>query len=162
MTRLTTRKLFIYSVLATGTFILLRTLLPFGVMTELLNGVFLGMTGAVCIVFAPLFWRAVRDRAFDRVTQLTFGIILNMAALFLMRGVSVASRTFGSDAVRDTLWPALAVYLAILGATLHITAPGMVDEQLRYNRSILLVALLVGFAIAFCTVLIQSRGFPLV
>lgn len=159
MNRLTARKLLWFAALATAFLAALFVVVPTGVLTEVLNGVFLGLFGAVCVVFAPLFFRAVRAKDFDRVSQLTIGIALSLNSLLISRGLSVAARS-GMDVnmLRDSPFVALAAYLAILGAVLHVTAPGMVERRFVHHRRLLLAAFAVGAAIATATILLQRTG----
>ena len=125
----------------------------------MLNGVFLGLLGAVAVVFAPLIWRAIRARDFDRVSQLVIGIVLNITSLCILRAVSTVSRATDSTwFLKDSPFIALAIYMAILGSILHITAPGMVEARLEHNRRLLFAAIVIGLVIAAVTIIFQRTG----
>lgn len=157
MHRLTARKLLAYSLIAVGVYLLLLALVPAPFLIQILNGIFLGVVSAVSIVFFPLFWRAVTHKAFDDVAQLTMGIVLAWASLIIARLTSVFGQATDAAGPLSSSAPvALATYLAILGAILHITAPGMVDSKLVYNRGILALGLAVGVVISCLTILVQG------
>lgn len=147
--------------IAAAFFGLLVTVVPKHALTEVLNGVFLGIVGAVTVVFFPLFLRSLRAREFDRVSQLTMGIILTWFSLILSRILSVYINAT-SPAMREVVTPLIAfvTYLAILGGILHITAPGMVEEKWKYNKGLLAVALVIGLLIAAVAVYVQRTGLP--
>lgn len=140
-------------------YIVLLLALPTRVFVELLNGIFLGMVGAVTVVFFPLFWRSVRQKKFDRVAQLTIGIILTWFSLILSRSLNVLGKITGETvALASSPLVTLAAYLAIVGGVLHITAPGMMDDRLKYNKGLLAGALIVGAVIACFTIFAQRNG----
>lgn len=144
------------ALVAAGVYLLGVVLLPQSVFIELLNGLFLGMIVAVTVVFFPLFWRSVRQRRFDRVAQLTIGIILTWLSLILSRSASTYSRILGdTSTMTGSHVVTLAAWLAIVGGILHVTAPGMLDDKLRYNRGLLLLAALIGVGVAAVAIILQ-------
>lgn len=158
MMRLTRNTLVWITLAATALYIGASWLVPTPVLIELLNGLFLGLAFSVSVVFAPLLWRAIKVKRFDRVAQLTVGIILTWISLALSRLASVVGvivdrpgSMVGSHIV------GLAAYLAVLGGILHITAPGMFEDRLQYNRGILVFAFVVGLGIAAATIFLQRQ-----
>lgn len=141
---------------ALGLYLLSIIIVPAHVLIPILNGIFLGLVGAVTVVFFPLFWRSIRQKRFDRVAQLTIGIILTWASLILSRSASTINRIVGPEAVTNTHLVTLAAYLAILGGVLHVTAPGMLEDKLRYNRGLLALSLLIGGVIAGVAIYLQK------
>lgn len=157
MHRLTARKLLSYSFLAAVVYLLLTFLLPSALLVQILNGIFVGLVVAVTIVFFPLVWRAITQRAFDDVAQLTIGICLTWASLVISRSTNIFGQvTNTGGGLANSAPVAFATYLAILGAVLHITAPGMVESKLVYNRGILAFALAVGVVLSCLTILVQG------
>lgn len=149
------------ALLATALYVLALVALPTRVFVEVLNGLFLGMVVAVTVVFFPLFVRAISQRKFDRVAQLTIGIILTWLSLIISRSVNAMGKVLGNTEVLATSpMVTLAAYLAILGGVLHVTAPGMLDDRLRYNKSLLLFAGALGLTIALIMIYLQRNGLP--
>lgn len=157
MHRLTARKLLAFTVIAVGVYLLMAALIPSQLLVQVLNGIFLGLVSAVSIVFFPLFWRAITHRSFDDVAQLTIGIVLAWSSLIISRSTSVFGQiTNTTSGLSNSAPVAFATYLAILAAILHITAPGMVESKLVYNRAILALGLAVGVVISCITIIIQG------
>lgn len=156
---ISSRKLALFGVAAAFLYAALVVFVPSRFLVEVFNGVFLGVVGTVTVVFFPLFWRAIRVREFDRVSQLTIGIILTWFSLILSRSVSVLIEAT-EESVRAQAAPviAFAAYLAILGGILHITAPGMVETKMRYNKRLLFVGLAIGGLIATGAILFQRSN----
>lgn len=147
------------AVIALLLYLIATVILPTRVFIEILNGIFLGLVVAVTVVFFPLFRRAVVQRNFDRVAQLTIGIILTWASLILSRSASAIGRITGNtEAIAQSPIIPVAAYLAILGAILHVTAPGMLDDRLKYNKGLLAGAILAGAAFACLTIYLQRTG----
>ena len=126
-------------------YVVLRLAVPQPWLSDIMNSLFLGITGTVTVVFAPLAWRAFQDRAFNRVSQLTFGILLTWVSLFGAKLVGHVSQTYYPDI------SLFLSYLAIIGGVLHVTAAGMDGPEWRYHRSLLLCGLLSGLALFVIT-----------
>lgn len=158
---ISSRRLAVFGIAAAVLYGVLSALVPDRFLVQVFNGLFLGVVGTVTVVFFPLFWRAIRVREFDRVSQLTIGIILTWFSLILSRSVSALIEAT-DEATRLTAAPviAFAAYLAILGGILHITAPGMVEQKWKYNKRILAFGLFVGAIIATVTIIVQRDGLP--
>lgn len=152
-----------FGAIAVITYVMLVITVPNMILLSLMNSLFLGVVGMVTIVFFPLFIRALKDKAFDRVTQLTIGIILTWFSMIGGRIASVMITTTG-EASRIAISPYIAAiaYLAIVGGILHVTAPGMVEHEWRYNKRLLVVGLLVGLLIASGTIFLQTHGHVIV
>lgn len=155
MTRLTRRKLIVFTAAAAVLFFVLDHFFPAAFLVQIFNGMFLGLVGAVAVVFFPLFWRAITRREFDRVSQLSIGIILTWVSLIISRSLNVIGQTQGDLNRLPPSAIALAAYLAIIGAVLHITAPGMVEQRWVYNKGILIAAVFAGLLIGATAILFQ-------
>lgn len=148
------------ALIAAIVYIALAVLVPSRYLIEVLNGLFLGLVAAVTIVFFPLFLRAVQTKNFDRVSQLTIGIILTWCSLIVSRSLNTIGRVTGTmDTISSSQFVAFAAYLAIVGGILHVTAPGMVEDKLRYNKGLLLLAVVIGSVVATVAVILQRKGF---
>lgn len=158
---ISSRRLAVLAVAAAVLYGVLIATVPDRFLVQVFNGLFLGVVGTVTVVFFPLFWRAIRVRNFDRVSQLTIGIILTWFSLILSRGTSALIEAT-DEATRQHAAPviAFAAYIAILGGILHVTAPGMVEDKWKYNRGLLAFGLFVGFIIAAVTIIVQREGLP--
>lgn len=158
---ISSRKLVLFAVIAAALYAVLALLLPERFLMELFNGVFLGVVGAVSVVFFPLAIRAIRNKTFDRVSQLVVGIILTWFSLIGSRALSVLINATG-EATRIAASPiiGLLAYMAILGGVLHVTAPGMVENEWKYNKGLLACGLFVGFIVAGIAIFVQRNGLP--
>jgi hypothetical protein len=158
MTRLTRSTLLIAAVAALGVYLLLASLMSTDLLVEVMNGLFLGMAVVVTVVFFPLIKRALAQREFDRVAQLTVGIVLSWVSMLLSRSVNTYGKIFDVPGKAAGSWlVAVAAYLAILSGILHITAPGMVDDRLKYNKGFLALAAALG-AVAAAVAIWLQRG----
>jgi 4-amino-4-deoxy-L-arabinose transferase-like glycosyltransferase len=157
--QISSRKLAVFGIASAALYGALAATIPNRFLLEVFNCLFLGVVGTVTVVFFPLFLRAIRVREFDRVSQLTIGIILTWFSLILSRGVSVAIQaTDEQTRLAATPLIAFAAYIAILGGILHVTAPGMLEGKWRYNKGILAIGLLVGAVIATVAIILQRNG----
>lgn len=161
MHRISSRKLVSFALMAAALYFVLLLTVPAGLLTEVFNGVFLGIVGTVTVVFFPLFVRSIRKREFDRVSQMTIGIMLTWVSLILSRSISTAVNAAGPE-LRTQAAPliALAAYVAIIGGILHVTAPGMVENEWRYNKRLLATGVIVGLIVAAVTIAVQRQGLP--
>ena len=133
----------------------LAWVLPLSAFIDVLNGIFVGVMVAVAIVYFPLFWASLRTPRFDRTAQLSVGIGCVWLSLAIARVFSawlfVNNETGGflSNPISG-----YAIFLAIIGGALHITAPGYPPENspplpVRFagnNRWLLLFSAIVGGA----------------
>lgn len=157
MKRLTRRTLLMASLVALSVYLVLAAALPTRILVAVMNGLFLGMVVSVSVVFAPLIKRAVLLRDFDRVAQLTIGIFLSWTSLIISRSVNTYGKIFDKPGeAAGSGMVAVAAYLAILGGILHVTAPGMVDDKLKYNKGLLALAAMVGAVAAAVAIWLQS------
>lgn len=157
--RLTRASLTNLALLATVVYLLGAWLIPPRYFIEILNGLFLGLVASVTIVFFPLFIRAIQTKNFDRVSQLTIGIMLTWFSLIVSRSLNTAGRIGGDIAtIANSQFVSVAAYLAIIGGILHITAPGMVEDRLRYNRGLLVLSGVIGAAVAVVAIYLQRNG----
>lgn len=156
-----------FMVLLVAGFLLLLVTIPARVLVDLMNGLFLGVVGAVMIVYSPLLYRMFDSRRFDRISQMVLGIVILWLAAIIGRTLSVIVNALGPQ-VRDQLMPCIAgvAFLGILAGVLQLSATGTVDKQLtdgtverwRYNRGLLLAAGAVGVVIFLATVWVQRNG----
>lgn len=158
---ISSRKLLLLTIAATIVYSLLVALVPTRLLMEILNALFIGIVGAVTIVFFPLFLRSIRLKKFDRVSQLTMGIILTWVSLIINRTLSIYINATDND-VRAMLAPAIAfaAYVAILGGILHISAPGMVEDHWKYNKGVLFLGIVFGVILAGTAIYLQQSGLP--
>lgn len=148
-----------FIVALTGLFLLLMLALPARIVVELLNGVFLGIVGAMIIVYTAPLWRMIKSRGFGRVAQMVVGLALLWVAIALSRGLSVVVNIAGDD-IRPRLMPAIATvaFIGIVAGVLQLSATGTVDDKWTYNRHLLAAAGVVGGVIAAVTVWVQRTA----
>lgn len=99
--------------------------IPVKLFIAILNGIFIGITVAVAIVYMPLICWTMRQKNFDRVSQLAIGIGCLWAGLFGNRVWALYNRLYGnaSDALNSPVVAAM-IFIAIAGGILFVTAPG--------------------------------------
>lgn len=125
----------------------------------ILGAVLGGLSVGVVVYYLPGAVRDLRQRRFDRVSQLTLGILLGWASVAMTRGQATAIRLTGDLSLSNS--PVVVVYLivAILAGVLHITAPGY-DEDVGVparNWNNLIIALMAGGGAAAVLLAIDTR-----
>lgn len=151
MIKINRRNLALWATILISLFFILSWLIPEPPFISLLNGVFFGISIAVAIVYSPLIWDSLRHSRFDRVAQLSIGIGLIWLSMFLQRGWSSFNRLFGDiGTAANSPVVAFLVFMAIVGGSLFVTAPGYyeaVELQPRFggnNRHLLVILGLLG------------------
>ncbi len=127
MINITTGKLVLWALVMTAIYILASYFVPRTLLISVLNGMFLGVAGAVTIVYAPLVFFSLRDNNFGRGVQLSVGIALLWLSLILSRAWAFYYRHLGSPA--ELLQSPVIGYfilLAFVAGCLFVTAPGYV------------------------------------
>lgn len=156
MDRLTKRKLWLFTALAALIYPLAAVTVPTSILVQVLNGLFLGFSIVVTIVFAPLFWRAIRQPEFDGVSQLTVGMGLMWWSIWIALALNAYGQTRGFEHVVNSPVVGVSAYFGMVGLLLHITAPGMVRDRWVYNRRWVYTAVLSGFIIAAIVIKVQG------
>jgi hypothetical protein len=156
MNRLTKRKFFLFCVAVAAIYLVAANTVPSNVLVQVLNGLFIGFSVAVTVVFAPLFWRALREPEFDDISQLTIGMGLMWVSIWISRALNAYGQTKGFASVINSPVVGFSAYLGVVGLMLHITAPGMVRDRWVYNRRIVYAAVAGGFLIAAAVIWIQG------
>lgn len=148
-----------FIVALTGCFLFMLLIIPSRIVVEIMNGVFLGIVGAMVIVYTAPLWTLIKSRGFSRVAQMVVGILLLWLSVALSRGLSVAVNVAGDD-VRPRLMPAIAAvaFLGIVAGILQLAATGTVDEKWRYNRDLLGAGVVAGIVIAGVTIWVQRAA----
>lgn len=144
------------ALLAGLVFAVLAIFVPTNILLPVMNSICLGVVGAVTIVFAPLIARLFRDKEFDRVSQLIAGMLLMWLSLLGSRFTSLYVSITGNVDIVNSPVIAFLAYLAIIGGVLHISAPGIVDKEWKYNRKTLRGAIAVGVIIAVIAIYAQT------
>lgn len=156
MDRLTKRKLWLFTALAALIYLLAAVTVPTSILVQVLNGLFLGFSIVVTIVFAPLFWRAIRQPEFDDVSQLTVGMGLMWSSIWIARALNAYGQAQGFEHGINSPVVGVSAYFGVVGLLLHITAPGMVRDRWVYNRRWVYTAVLSGFVIAAIVIKVQG------
>ncbi len=135
--------------LAVAFFVILTFIVPAENLLAVMDNLFIGVVGAVTIVYMPLIQRALTDKKFDRVSQLSLGIVFTWVSMIGTKIASLYVTTPASPikAINVYILSALA-YLAVLGGTLHVTAPGMINSEWKYNKKPLYLGIAVGIALS--------------
>lgn len=154
-----TRSEFLFHVLLAGFgYIILSQIIPAAWLVVLLNSIFVGVSVSVLFVLSPLAIRAVKTRTFDKVSQLSTGIIVTWVSLLVMRGISVIIHAQNKTApLVNSPAVSIATYLAIIGGLLYITAPGMPQERLQGNGKSLAFSFIISIILATATYLFQMQ-----
>lgn len=160
MPRIVENRFFQFTAVALAVFLTLLNLMPTPRFVELMNSIFIFVAVAFGIVLAPGIWRAVIKRDFDRASQAAVGIVCLMLSIVVSRIGNVAGRILGDfDRVANSPLIAVAVYLAIIGSLLLVTAPGMVEGKWRYNRGLVIGAITAGLVMAVVVYFAQISVF---
>jgi hypothetical protein len=153
-----TRSQFLFFALMVAFFyVILNALLDPTIFIVLLNSLFFGVSVSVIYVLWPLAWRAIKTHQFDRVSQLSVGIIVSWLSVVSVRIASAISHNIGKLGYFATS-PiiSLSTYMSILGGILYITAPGMADARLKYNRGALAASVIIGICLAVTAYYFQN------
>lgn len=142
-------------------FLIAAFLLPSDTMIELLNGLFIGMSVTVGIIFRHILAQAIRGEAgYGRVEQFALGIGFLWVGVIIMRLNSVWVRSITPPSFLDFLnyyWTSLGVATVVSAGFLQVTAPGLHDEFIHaQDRRTLLWASGVGIFLAFAIFLLQK------
>ena len=125
-----------------------------------LNGVFIGVSVFLVASLVPLSLRAMRDRNVDRISQLTFGIVLTWIAIILLRGNNIWGRHVMVLGKLGFTWAIpTAIYLSIFGAVLQISAPGVVDWATPSGRFSVAWKLLLAITVGVIGVVYQINPY---
>lgn len=157
MDRITKRRFYVFVLAAAIIYLIAASTIPSAVFVQVLNGLFLGFSVAVSVVFAPLFWRALKEPEFDDVSQLTIGMGLMWCSIWFARALNAYGQTRGFEKVINSPLVGFSAYLGVVGLMLHITAPGMVSNRWVYNRRIVYAAIGGGLLVAATVIWIQGR-----
>lgn len=127
-------QLLVATMVSSAFFIALAVLVPTARLIEALNAVFLGLAVLVGFIWLPGLVRALRQPGqVTRVAMLAGGIGLVWASTILQRLLSFWWRLQGRpEGWSDSLAWAVAVWVAMMGAILHLVASGM-DEEGRFK-----------------------------
>jgi hypothetical protein len=103
---------------------------------------------AVVIAYSPFAFSALREsRRPDRVQQLSMGILLGFLSIMLGGLWSYVWRTSGKPAwMYDSDVQGFIIWISILAAALHITAPGAIDGQIP-KRNFIMLGCAVGIGV---------------
>lgn len=150
----------IVSLMTVG-FVALLITLPARVVVDLMNGIFLGVVGSVMVAFFPLIVRFLDSKTFDRVSQLTVGIVTLWVVVIVGRVMSVIINATGPE-MREKLLPYIAclAYVGVVAGVLQLSATGTVDGQWRYNRGLVAAAVAFGVTVACVAIYVQRVGLP--
>lgn len=153
-----TSKLALYSVAAGAVFAALALFVPNNVLLPIMNAVCIGIVCSVTIVFLPLIQRSIKDKSFDRVSQLMIGMLLMWLSLIGSRGANIYIGITGkADEVAASPVVAFLAYMAIMGGVLHLTAPALVSQsEWQRNRKVLTIGVVSGLVLALVVLLLQS------
>ncbi|HEV7255743.1 MAG TPA: hypothetical protein VGN97_21915 [Mesorhizobium sp.] len=136
-------------------FWLVAAFVPPITMIQLMNFLVLAVAIAVTVSYAPGVWRAVREDRTDRLAQLGLGITLAWVSIVLNRGWNAVMRFTHSEWMETHIFIAFCIYLSILAATLHITAPGALDGRIP-RRNLVMLGVAVGIGVTGFTMLALS------
>lgn len=154
MNNLSKRKVIVGALGLGGLYASLASVLPVLAFVDLLNGIFVGVLVAVIAVYFPVIISSLKRPGFDRTAQLALGIGCIWLSLAIARVYSAwlfASGKNGGFLTSNV--GGFAIFIAIIGGALHITAPGYPAEKdttplpvafAGRNRWVLLVSGIVG------------------
>jgi hypothetical protein len=149
-------KLALFGVMAGCLFALLTLVVPNETLLPVMNALCIGIVGAVTVAYAPLMLRAFRDHAFDRVSQLISGMFLMWFSLLGSRGASLYINITGDSAsVVNSPVVTFLAYMAIIGGVLHVSGPGTVEQEWKYDRRGLMFGAIAGTLLAIAALFLQ-------
>lgn len=155
MMRFAKSKVVLIGVALTASYVLLSYLVPARLLMIPLTGAFIGASLLVMVIYAPLFWQAAR-RVGSRVGLLAIGMGLLWASLVGRSLVSAFYRVKGQEtAMLDQPLTGFFVVMGVVGALLHVAAPGYPAEGFRTKfggryRWFIVGAVVAGAVVAVC------------
>lgn len=155
---ITGRGLFRYVTGATFIFLMLLVAFSDVDLVRIVNGLYLGVAAMAYIVFSPLAWRAINSRKFDRISQLSMGIVFVLTSCTISRFANALPRmdhTISMTWVASSWIVALSGWFGVVGGVLFVTAPGTVEDQWVYNRNILRAGVVIGIVTAMTMTFLQ-------
>lgn len=165
MNCLTRSKAFLWAVILGMLFSVLTFFIPKLELLTILNGIFIGIVTGVIIVYSPLIYYMIRYNKTDRVSQLAIGIGLLWLSIAGQKIYWIVWHSYGAPLSWQANYFLSAMsYLAIIGGSLFITAPGYPPptslepvELWGANRKLLLILGAIGGIITFAFTL-QTGG----
>lgn len=143
--------------LSLAVFFGLYAALPARTMLILMNGLFTGAMVGVFVTFSQLLWSVIAGhRPYDRVRQMTLGMATHWIATSLLIGSSIwmVSASYGTE---STLAGLLGRYLAVVAATLKVTAPDLgLGVFYGRDRKLLYFGLFLGAMAAILVIVFQG------
>ena len=148
------RRFWLYAVAPQLAFLLIASLVPTGQLIEALNLVTFALALGICIAFAPgflLFF--TRSGPVDRFEALTMGIQASWTARCLVGIYGFCWRLRGQpiEAINNSTF-AWFSFLTILGAVMHLAAPGAIKDHIPSRRWVDIGALVAGSVIVFAAI----------
>lgn len=126
-------------------FAILAFVVPASSLLAVMDNLFIGVVGAVTIVYAPMIRRAVADHDFDRISQLTLGIFFTWISLAGTKlANSVLHAPLDTTKLINVYLVSVLAYMAVLGGILHISAPGMSGTEWKYHCKTLVFGIIAG------------------
>lgn len=126
--------------------------LPVKYLGDLLEAALLATSIVAVVTYAPLAWDAVfKNKQLGHTGQLVLGITIAWGVMAGLRILSIHRHLVGGDSLEDVGLTAAALYLMVISAVLHITAPGAHGMKAPRRRwiaiwtSAVLAALIAGF-----------------
>lgn len=132
-------------------------LAPPGFLLEGLHAVRIAVCAVVVVAYAPVCLEALALGRIGRVEQLSLGITVGWGALLLQGLWSLLWRLAGRPAwMVDSDLDGFLVWVTILGAVLHVTAPGAVDGRVP-RRTWIVTGLAFGAGLLAAALLLLRR-----
>lgn len=147
----------LFVLLAGVVFALLALVVPKHILLPVMSAACVGIVGTVTVIFSPLIIRALKDKEFDRVSQLMIGMLLMWLSLLGSRFTSLYIDITGDVSVSQSPVVAFLAYMAVIGGALHITAPGFVPNSKKSIKRNFALGALVGVVLTVCTWVAQWK-----
>lgn len=129
-----TFKIFSWSALVAGIYVLASQLIPLKLLLTVLNGAFLGLAILVIITYFPLLCRMVAINKFDRTSQMTLAIAVLWCSLIVNRVWWAVYNIMGKPAAwSNSSFVGLVIVLGGASAILFVSAPG--NPPVKIDRS---------------------------
>lgn len=140
-------------------FFALRAALGPGLLMSVLNGVFAGAVVTIVAAYYQLIVTAIRgDGEYDRVGQMTLGLLLLWVSVVTIVGVSIYARSTEAEYFTAPYTAAAASrYLAIIAAVLQLRS---LDYSFALfhgrDKTMIGASLVLGAAVAVTTIVLQQ------
>jgi len=143
-------------ILSIAAFWAATAMVPIDRLIIALNGLLVGTAVAIAVSYGLIFLDAIFSRPYDRVRQMTLGVLVVWIAIGLAVGGSIYTK-MADIPNQNTVMVAASRLAAIIAAILQVTAPDFGRGFLHgRDRKVLAGGMVVGLAVALFVIYGQA------